>query len=136
MPELDPWPTTPEVYEYLNTKQGKPLKDYLYDKLSLREAALKSFRHYYLGLADKQPYYLQKVTDVLFAIAIDLSDSLKQRKIVKFLVVLRNLRFIRTTRNLNLGTRVVTDLKNGPYLSSVLFELGPTICKATNGEYF
>ena len=90
MPELDPWLINPKVCEYLSTEEGKALRDYLNDKLPLKKAARKLTRYYYLELSYDRLF--QKVTDILSLIAIDLSDSCKQRKIVKFLVALRNLR--------------------------------------------
>lgn len=65
--------TNPEVYEYLNTKEGKVLKDYFYDEVTLKEAALKLHKHYESLLWGHS--YLEKVINILTLIAIDLSDS-------------------------------------------------------------
>lgn len=64
MPDLNSWLTNPKVYKYLNTKQGKTLKDYLDDNFPLKEAACKLIRYYDLELYYDQSF--QKVMDILF----------------------------------------------------------------------
>ena len=131
MPKLDSWLTNPEVYEYLITKEGKALRDYLNDKLPLKEAACKLARHYNLALFYDESF--QKVTDILCLIAIDLSDLCKQRKIVKFLVALRNLR---NRMEKGFYSKHQMNLRKATNLSFVLPELTETIEKNAYCEFY
>ena len=131
MPELDPWLMNPKVCEYLSTEEGKALRDYLNDKLPLKEAACKLARHYYLELSYDQLF--QKVTDILSLIAIDLSDSCKQRKIVKFLVALRNLR---NRMEKGFYSKHQMNLRKETNLGYVLSELNETIKQDAYCEFY
>ncbi len=131
MSELDSWVRNSEVYDYLTTKNGKPLKDYLLYKFPLQEAVFELVKHHELQLKfDKS---LQNVTDILFLIAMDLSDSYKQRKIVKFLVVLRNLRY---KMEKGFHSKRETNLRQEPNLAYVLPELNVSIEEGTNCKFY
>lgn len=131
MSELDLCLTKPEVYEYLNIVEGKALKDYLYDQISLNDAALTIHRSTNSALRPNQ--YFEKVMDILTLIAIDLSDSRKLRKIVKILVALRNLRFL-PNGAFYLGRWVAW--RKVPHEIIVLRELQTTIGRYLNCGFF
>lgn len=128
MSDFDLCLINPEVYAYLNRREGQPLKDYLYDKIPLQEAALKIYNYYESPLWGHP--YLEKVIDILTLIAMDLSNSWKLKKIVKFLVALRNLR-LKPMREFYLGHSV--NLNTG--IAAVLFELHATISKYFTSEF-
>lgn len=131
MSELDSWVRNSEVYDYLTTKNGKPLKDYLLDKLPLQEAVFELVKHHELQL--KFDESLQNATDILSLTAMDLSDSYKQRKIVKFLVALRNLRY---KMEKGFHSKRETNLRQEPSLAYVLPELNVSIEEGTNCKFY
>lgn len=130
MSDFDLCLTNPEVYEYLNRKEGQPLKDYLYDEIPLKEAAVKIYEYYESALWGRH-LYLEKVMDILTLIAIDLSDSWKLKKIVKLLVALRNLRW-KPMREFYLGYSV--DLNAS--LAADFFELHASLTKYFRSEFY
>lgn len=93
MSEIDLWIKNADAntfYEYLSVREIKVLENYFHDKFPLKEATRELIKNYNLELLYSPNFTI--IPGCLTTIALDVSNSHEQTKIVNLIVAIRDLR--------------------------------------------